>query len=244
MKNNNLLKSKFFTIAVKVPSNEDLNLIFAGVCKDFASLTPSHSYFTLFFEEFMRRVRQEVNGSLTISPDYLFSPDEVSGIEVRQVCGTGNTQQPSRSEMLEYIKAAIGEGYQPENEEAITNLSLIDALNDNGLNREFGKCWQWYNMGGGMHETFEKQVHFEEHKEAVIQAVGHKAIGCQKVKGAADTDEAKSRYDYSSFKSASKPLVKWLNENANPHATVIVEVDGATLYSAESHAPVREFLKD
>jgi hypothetical protein len=84
---------------------------------------------------------------------------------------------PPRAEMLEYVKAAIGEGYQPENEEAITDLSLIDALNDNDLNREFGKCWQWYNMGGGMHETFEKQIHFEEHKEAVINALGNKAIG-------------------------------------------------------------------
>lgn len=246
---------------------------------------------------------------------------------------------PPRAEMLEYVKAAIGEGYQPENEEAITDLSLIDALNDNDLNREFGKCWQWYDMGGGMHETFEKQVHFEEHKEAVIKAIGSKAIGgcseqskpesnkhalksdfftieiqvptakdlnkiffevCRDVshltpshsvftavfeevmkrvnasisasmttdpklshhpyalrgkqitpieapaddKAAADFHEAKSRYDYNSFKSASKPLVKWLNENANPHATVIVEVDGATLYSANSHAPAREFLKD
>lgn len=242
MENNNLLKSKFFTIAVKVPSNEDLNLIFAGVCKDFASLTPSHSYFTLFFEEFMRRVRQEVNGSLTISPDYLFSPDEVSGIEIRQAWGKGNTQQPSRSEMLEYIKAAIGEGYQPENEEAITNLSLIDALNDNDLNREFGKCWQWYSMGGGMHETFEQKVCFEEVKQATLKAL--KNVDLPKEKAATDTDEAKSRYDYNSFKSASRPLVKWLNENANPHASVIVEVGGATLYSAESHAPVREFLKD
>ena len=62
---------------------------------------------------------------------------------------------PPRAEMLEYVKAAIGEGYQPENEAAITDLSLIDTLNDHDLNREFGKCWQWYNMGGGLHETFE-----------------------------------------------------------------------------------------
>lgn len=62
---------------------------------------------------------------------------------------------PPRAEMLEYVKAAIGEGYQPENEDAITDLSLIDALNDNDLNREFGKCWQWYNMGGGMYGTLE-----------------------------------------------------------------------------------------
>lgn len=149
---------------------------------------------------------------------------------------------PPRAEMLEYVKAAIGEGYQPENEEAITDLSLIDALNDNDLNREFGKCWQWYDMGGGMYETFEQKVCFEEVKQATLNAL--KNVDPQKEKAAADTDEAKSRYDYNSFKSASKPLVKWLNENANPHAMVIVEVDGATLYSAESHAPVREFLKD
>ncbi|MDU4150325.1 MAG: hypothetical protein E7H83_01890 [Enterobacteriaceae bacterium] len=78
---------------------------------------------------------------------------------------------PPRCEMLEYIKAAIGEGYQPENEEAITDLSLIDALNDNDLNREFGKCWQWYDMGGGIHETFEvpKRVAFENVTKPVIQ---------------------------------------------------------------------------
>ncbi|MDU4995340.1 MAG: hypothetical protein E6265_01985 [Enterobacteriaceae bacterium] len=96
---------------------------------------------------------------------------------------------PPRAEMLEYVKAAIGEGYQPENEEAITDLSLIDALNDNDLNREFGKCWQWYDMGGGLHETFEKQVHFEEHKEDVIKAIGHKAIGCCSEKSAPDSNK-------------------------------------------------------
>lgn len=78
---------------------------------------------------------------------------------------------PTRAEMLEYVKAAIGEGYQPENEEAITDLSLIDALNDNDLNREFGKCRQWYDIGGGIHETFEvpKRVAFENVTKPVIQ---------------------------------------------------------------------------
>lgn len=81
------------------------------------------------------------------------------------------TLNPPRAEMLEYVKAAIGEGYQPENEEAITDLSLIDALNDNDLNREFGKCWQWYDMGGGLHETFEvpKRQSFENITRPVIQ---------------------------------------------------------------------------
>ncbi|EJZ9501524.1 TPA: hypothetical protein JLJ42_001144 [Escherichia coli] len=62
---------------------------------------------------------------------------------------------PPRGEMIEYLKQAIGEGYQPEHEDAVSDLSVIDGLNDGDLNREFGKCWQWYNMGGGFHETFE-----------------------------------------------------------------------------------------
>ena len=60
-----------------------------------------------------------------------------------------------RGEMIEYLKQAIGEGYQPEHEDAVSDLSVIDGLNDGDLNREFGKCWQWYNMGGGINETFD-----------------------------------------------------------------------------------------
>ncbi|WP_145536299.1 hypothetical protein [Yersinia alsatica] len=66
------------------------------------------------------------------------------------------TLEPPRAQMVEYIKTAIGEGYQPEHEAAVTNLNVIDNLGDSAINREFGKCWQWYNMGGGWHETFTK----------------------------------------------------------------------------------------
>lgn len=59
-----------------------------------------------------------------------------------------------------------------------------------------------------------------------------------------DPAEAKGRYDHDGFKLASRPLVKWLNENANPHSSVTVEVDGATLYTGEMNTPIREFLKD
>ncbi|ELY6326589.1 hypothetical protein DOX50_001779 [Cronobacter malonaticus] len=62
---------------------------------------------------------------------------------------------PPRAEMIEYLKQAIGEGYQPEHEDAVFDLSVIDCLSYGDLNREFGKCWQWYNMGGGPHETFD-----------------------------------------------------------------------------------------
>lgn len=84
---------------------------------------------------------------------------------------TASNKELSCAEMVEYIKAAIGEGYQPEHEAAITELSVIDSLSENALNREYGKCWQWYNMGGGIHETFEvpKRVAFENVTKHVIQ---------------------------------------------------------------------------
>lgn len=155
--NKHALKSDFFTIEIQVPTAEDLNKIFAEVCRDVFHLTPSPSVFTTVFEEVMKRVNASISASMTTNPKLSNHPYALRGRQITPI-------------------------------------------------------------------------------EAPIYEVDDKA--------AADSQEAKSRYDYNSFKSASKPLVKWLNENANPHATVIVEVDGATLYSAESHAPVREFLKD
>ncbi|WP_426786430.1 hypothetical protein [Salmonella enterica] len=78
---------------------------------------------------------------------------------------------PPRSKMIEYLKQAIGEGYEPEHEAAVSDLSVIDTLADNDLNREFGKCWQWYNMGSGIHETFEetKQQTFQRIANPLIQ---------------------------------------------------------------------------
>lgn len=63
-------------------------------------------------------------------------------------------ENSSRIEMIGYIKTAIGEGYQPEHDAAISDLCVIDGLDNQSLNREYGKCWQWYNMGGGIHELF------------------------------------------------------------------------------------------
>lgn len=125
---------------------------------------------------------------------------KIPGLQVAQL-------SPSRGEMLEYIKAAIGEGYQPEHEAAITDLSVIDALNDSDLNREYGKCWQWYNMGGGFHEAFEvpKRVAFE---------------------------------------NITKPLIEWLNGNANPHAIIVIGPTSATLHTGEIGYSTEEFLKD
>lgn len=132
-----------------------------------------------------------------------------------------DAKNPSRTEMLEYIKTAIGEGYHPEHVAAVLDLSVIDGLNDGDLNREFGKCWQWYDLGGCDHETFAPE---DEAK--------------------ADSQAAKGRYNYDTFKAAAKPLIQWLNENANPHASVIVDCTGAELLTGEIAFNTKEFLKD
>lgn len=57
-------------------------------------------------------------------------------------------------------------------------------------------------------------------------------------------DGVKPRYDHTSFEEAAKPLIKWLNENANPHASVIVDVTNATLFTSEIGVHAEEFIKD
>lgn len=48
----------------------------------------------------------------------------------------------------------------------------------------------------------------------------------------------------SSFDDVVKPLIKWLNDNANPHSVVVVAVDGAVLYTGERSIVTDEFIKD
>ncbi|EPU3949657.1 hypothetical protein FMJ28_28320 [Klebsiella michiganensis] len=57
-------------------------------------------------------------------------------------------------------------------------------------------------------------------------------------------DSEKNRYDRASFEEAAMPLIKWLNENANPHASVIVDVTNATLFTGEIGVHTEEFIKD
>lgn len=47
-----------------------------------------------------------------------------------------------------------------------------------------------------------------------------------------------------SFEDAAKPLIKWLNENTNPHIKVIVDCDSAELFSGEMRFVTTEFILD
>ncbi|HIF2369013.1 TPA: hypothetical protein ACXZJW_003762 [Salmonella enterica] len=46
------------------------------------------------------------------------------------------------------------------------------------------------------------------------------------------------------FQEAAKPLIKWLNENANPHSQVVVTSTGAELLVGERVYNTEKFLKD
>ncbi|WP_447885237.1 hypothetical protein [Serratia fonticola] len=146
------------------------------------------------------------------------------------------TLATAREEMVDYIKVAIGEGYQPEHKAAIRDLVVIELLDDHSLNREYGKCWQWYNMGGGIHETFQQQ---EKHD--------HTCTNCFADQGpclgeCAVSDESAQRRN--GFEEAAKPLIKWLAENVHPHHTVIVTSTNAELLEGSMSFPTDEFLKD
>lgn len=45
------------------------------------------------------------------------------------------------------------------------------------------------------------------------------------------------------FREAAKPLVKWLNENSNPHATVMVNTNSAELTEGLHLAQITEYTK-
>ncbi|HCU0656807.1 TPA: hypothetical protein OUF52_003861 [Klebsiella quasipneumoniae] len=56
------------------------------------------------------------------------------------------------------------------------------------------------------------------------------------------TDVNKARS--SSFEDVVKPVIKWLNENANPHASVTVDCTNAQLLTGEIGIHTEEFIKD
>jgi len=46
------------------------------------------------------------------------------------------------------------------------------------------------------------------------------------------------------FETLAKPLIKWLNDNTNPHASVVIDVDSAQINYGEYAIHTEEFIKD
>lgn len=47
-----------------------------------------------------------------------------------------------------------------------------------------------------------------------------------------------------SFEDLARPLIKWINDNANPHAVILIDATSAVLYSGERSINTEEFIRD
>ncbi|WP_448956746.1 hypothetical protein [Klebsiella michiganensis] len=158
--------------------------------------------------------------------------DETDGTQEEQ------TKPPSREAMIEYIKQAIGEGYQPKIcHELISNPDLLWQLHDEAVDYEYRACWRWYQDGHGFHETFSVPEKIHDHSCVNCFADKGPCLGDCHV---TDVNKARS----SSFEDVVKPVIKWLNENANPHASVIVDCTSGQLLTGEIGIHTEEFIKD
>ncbi len=134
------------------------------------------------------------------TPEKHKGDDEIDGTQEEQA------KPPSREAMIEYIKQAIGEGYQPKLfHELVSNPDLLWELHDEAVDYEYRACWNW----------------------------------CQNYH-VSDVDKARS----SSFEDVVKPVIKWLNENANPHTSVNIDATSAQLLTGEIGIHTEEFIKD
>lgn len=210
--------------------NPDDTLLFEGYSKDKPNIklgtglsielfTAPDSVETCIFRD------QLIDGVLCI-PVYERDEgdDETDGTQEEQ------TKPPSREAMIEYIKQAIGEGYQPKNcDELISNPDLIWLLHDEAVDYEYRACWRWYQNGHGFHETFSAPEKIHDHS----------CGNCF-----ADTDVNKARS--SSFEDVVKPVIKWLNENASAHTSVYIDRAGAKklLLTGEEGIHAEGFIKD
>lgn len=215
---------------------------------------------SLLFEGYSRdkpkiNLGSGVNIELFIAPDSLetriFRDHLIDGVRCIPVCEGGDecddeidgsreeqTKSPSREAMIEYIRQAIGEGYQPKiGHELIGNPDLLWQLHDEAVDYEYRACWSWYQNGHGFHETFSvpEKIH------------DHSCVNCFADKGpclgecyVSDVNKARS----SSFEDVVKPVIKWLNENANPHTSVSIDATSAQLLTGEIGIHTEEFIKD
>lgn len=47
-----------------------------------------------------------------------------------------------------------------------------------------------------------------------------------------------------SFEEVCRPVMEWINNNANPHNIIQIDATSAVLYSGEKSITTEEFIKD
>ncbi|UTJ44310.1 hypothetical protein [Klebsiella grimontii] len=87
-----------------------------------------------------------------------------------------------------------------------------------------------------------------DEKDGVPEKIhDHSCVNCFADKGqclvechVSDVNKARS----SSFEDVVKPVIKWLNENTNPHTSVNIDATSAQLLTGEIGIHTEEFIKD
>ncbi len=122
------------------------------------------------------------------------------------------------------------------------------------------RCFPVFEDDGDKSEREEITIHLEPQVyncRAVMGGAGaakapekihdHSCINCFLGRGpclgdchVADVNKARS----SSFEDVVKPVIKWLNENANPHTSVSIDATSAHLLTGEIGIHTEEFIKD
>ncbi|EIV7919123.1 hypothetical protein MA307_000376 [Klebsiella pneumoniae] len=122
------------------------------------------------------------------------------------------------------------------------------------------RCFPVFEDDGDKSERVEITIHLEPQVyncRAVMGGAGaakapekihdHVCINCFLGRGpclgdchVADVNKARS----SSFEDVVKPVIKWLNENANPHTSVNIDATSAQLLTGEIGIHTEEFIKD
>lgn len=211
------------------------NLLFEGYSKDKPKINLTSGVnielFTAPDSLESRIFRDHLIDSVRFIPVYEDDGDNVDdGTQEEQ------TKPPSREAMIEYIKQAIGEGYSPFIPDVI-NPNLLWQLHDEAVDYEYRACWRWYQNGHGFHETF--SVPEKIHDHACVNCFADKGQ-CLGECHVSDVNKARS----SSFEDVVKPVIKWLNENANPHTSVSIDATSAHLLTGEIGIHTEEFIKD
>ena len=55
---------------------------------------------------------------------------------------------------------------------------------------------------------------------------------------------AKAKARLAEFEAIARPLIKWLNENHNPHTSIIITTDSAEVLGGEMAFPCTDYIKD
>ncbi|MCU9736576.1 hypothetical protein KSH90_019345 [Escherichia coli] len=122
------------------------------------------------------------------------------------------------------------------------------------------RCFPVCEDDGDKSEGVDITIHLEPQISKCLAVIGgagaakapekihdHACINCFLGRGpclgdchVADVNKARS----SSFEDVVKPVIKWLNENANPHTSVNIDATSAQLLTGEIGIHTEEFIKD